>query len=43
MGNQFGKEIAPKVLELKTKGYTLRKIGEELGCTKTSIKNFLYH
>jgi transcriptional regulator len=42
MGKQFGKEIIPQVLELRTKGYTLRKIGEELGYTKKQIKNLLY-
>ena len=42
MGKQYGKKIIPQVLELRTKGYTLRKIGEELGYTKKQIKNLLY-
>ena len=42
MGKQFGKEITPRVLELKKQGYTRQMIGDELGYTKKQIKNLLY-
>ena len=42
MGKQFGKEIYPQVLELKSKGYTRQTIADELGYTKTQVKNLLF-
>ena len=42
MGKQFGKEIIPRVLELKEQGYTRQMIGDELGYTEKQIKNLLF-
>lgn len=41
MGKQFGKEILPKVLELKAQGYARRMIAEELGFSIDLIKRLL--
>jgi len=42
MGKHFGKEIMPKVLELKKQGYSRQMIEDELGYTKKQIKDLLY-
>ena len=41
MGKQYWKEILPRVLELKERGYTHRMIGDELGYTREQIKELV--
>lgn len=45
MGKHYGREMLPKVLEMKAKGYTHRMIGDELGYSQKQVKDLVgrYH
>lgn len=45
MGQQYWREILPKVLELEEQGYTHQMVADELGYTRKQIKGLMkrYH